>query len=155
MPRCNANRAPDRPARLPARHPVALETGAVFVPRNDAQHDLAEAFDRIGPKKIPPEWFEFIEDSCWDKASHKLTFDNVPVTNKVAFRFTNRGSIQLSELQPGKTVRRAHAELKLQNLPFMLRPMGALAEQMIAREARKLLEAEAEVLGQWLAEGRS
>lgn len=110
------------------------------------------AFDHIGPKKVPPEWFEFVEESTWDKAARRLTFDNVPCTSKVAFRFTNRGSIQLAELAAGKTVRRAQAEVKLQNLPFMLRPMGAIAEQMISREARKLLETEAQVLGRWLAE---
>jgi hypothetical protein len=110
------------------------------------------AFDHIGPKRVPPDWFEFVEESTWDKASRKLTFDNVPVTDKVKRRLVNHGEIVLEEVSPGKTRRRARAELRLQNLPLMLRALAPLAEQMIAREAKKLLEAEARVLRSFLAE---
>ena len=44
------------------------------------------AFDRIGPKKVPAHWFEFVEESAWEKATRKLVFDNVPFTEKVARR---------------------------------------------------------------------
>jgi hypothetical protein len=107
-------------------------------------------FDHIGPKKVPPHWFEFVEQSTWDKGRRTLRFDNVPCTEKVAQRFVNRGEIVFEAVGPGRTRRRARAELKLQNLPLMLRPLAKLAEQMIAREAKKLLETEARVLGEWL-----
>src|SRR4051794_11800692 len=108
------------------------------------------AFDHIGPKKVPPEWFEFVEQSKWDKTTRKLTFDNVPCTDKVARRLTTHGEMVLEQLPSGKTRRRARAELKVQNLPFMLRPLAGVAEQMLAREAKKLLEEEARVLGEFL-----
>jgi hypothetical protein len=113
------------------------------------------AFDHIGPKRVPAHWFEFVEESTWDKAARKLTFDNVPITEKVKARFVNHGEIVLEEIGPGKTRRRARAELRLQNLPLMLRALAPLAEQMIAKEAQKLLEAEARVLRTFLASGRA
>jgi hypothetical protein len=113
------------------------------------------AFDHIGPKKVPAHWFEFIEESTWDKATRKLVFDNVPVTDKVARRFVNHGEILLERLTPTRTRRRARAELRLHNLPLMLRPLAGLAEQMIAREAKKLIENEARALGEFLEAGKS
>jgi hypothetical protein len=113
------------------------------------------AFDHIGPKKVPAHWFEFIEESTWDKATRKLVFDNVPITDKVARRFVNHGEILLERLSPERTRRRARAELRLHNLPLMLRPLAGLAEQMIAREAKKLIENEARALGEFLEAGKS
>lgn len=113
------------------------------------------AFDHIGPKKVPPQWFEFVEQSTWDKAARKLVFANVPVTDKVARRFVNQGEIVLEQIAPGKTRRRARAELRLHNLPLMLRPLAGIAEQMIAREAKKLLENEARALHHFIASGKS
>jgi hypothetical protein len=107
-------------------------------------------FEHIGPKRVPPHWFEFIEESTWDSRRRTLSFDNVPCTDKVARRFTNHGEIVLEQVAPGRTVRRAKAELKLHNLPLLLRPLGPLAEQMIAHEAKKLLAAEADVLHAFL-----
>jgi hypothetical protein len=113
------------------------------------------AFDHIGPKKVPPHWFEFVEESTWDKAKRKLVFDNVPCTDKVARRFVNHGEILLERITPERTRRRARAELRLHNLPLMLRPLAGLAEQMIAREAKKLIESEARALGVFLEAGKS
>jgi hypothetical protein len=113
------------------------------------------AFDHIGPKKVPPDWFEFVEESTWDKASRKLVFDNVPCTDKVARRFVSRGEVVLEQVSPGKTRRRTRAELLLHNLPLMLRPLAKLAEQMLAREAKKMLESEARVLDHFIASGKS
>lgn len=109
------------------------------------------AFDHIGPKKVPPHWFEFVEESTWDKRARKLVFDNVPCAEKVARRFVNKGEIVLEVVSPQKTRRRARLELRLHNLPLMLRPFSSLAEQMLAREARKMLESEARALGAFLA----
>ena len=34
----------------------------------------------VGPKKVPPEWFAFVESSTYDRARKELTFTNVPTT---------------------------------------------------------------------------
>lgn len=152
---------PDYYAFLLARHDVL--TGLDPQTQEDTQDQIRRKvhytprpiFDHVGPKKIPPEWFEFVEESTWHKRERKLTFDNVPCTDKVARRFSNRGEIVLEALSPTRTRRRARAELKLHNLPFMLRPLSGMVEQLIAREARKLLETEARVLREWLSEHKS
>lgn len=149
---------PDYYAYLLAHHDVL--TGLVPQTQQDSKDEIRRkvhytprpVFDHVGPKKIPPEWFEFVEESTWHKRDRKLTFDNVPCTDKVARRFSNRGEIVLEAISPTRTRRRARAELKLHNLPFMLRPLSGMVEQLIAREARKLLETEARVLRQWLRE---
>src|SRR3546814_19364738 len=38
-----------RSTALPPRHPASLETPAVLLARHDAEHDLAEALDGLGP----------------------------------------------------------------------------------------------------------
>jgi hypothetical protein len=152
---------PDYPAFLLARHdvlndlsPQAREESAEHVKRR-MHYRPKPAFDHIGPKKVPPSWFEFVEESTYEKSTKRMVFDNVPVNDKVARRFTNRGEILLEELAPGRTLRRARTELKLHNLPLLLKPLAGLAEQMIATEARKLLETEARVLNEFLASGQS
>jgi hypothetical protein len=143
-------------AFLLARHDVL--TGVTPQSREEGEGEIRRrvhytpraVFDHVGPKKIPPEWFEFIEESTWNKRQRKLTFDNVPCTDKVARRFSNHGEIVLEALSPTRTRRRARAELKLHNLPFMLKPLTGVVEQLIAREARRLLETEARVLREWL-----
>jgi len=149
---------PDYYAYLLARHDVL--TDLVPESQEDSKDRITRRvhytprplFDHVGPKKIPPEWFEFVEESTWHKGERKLTFENVPCTDKVARRFSNRGEIVLEALSPTRTRRRARAELKLQNLPFMLRPLSGMVEQLIAREARRLLETEARVLRAWLSD---
>jgi hypothetical protein len=108
-------------------------------------------FDQVGFKEIPPSWFEFVESSTWDKRTRKLSFSNTPITASVAERFLNKGEISLEGLSSGKTRRRTKAEIKLHGLPLLLRPMAPMVEQMIAREAKRLLEIEARVLNQWVS----
>jgi hypothetical protein len=73
----------------------------------------------------------------------------------VARRFVSHGEIMLEQITPERTRRRARAELRLHNLPLMLRPLAGLAEQMLAREAKKLIENEARALGEFLEAGKS
>jgi hypothetical protein len=120
--------------------------------RRRVQHAPKPSFDRIGSKKVPPEWFEFVEESTWDRGARKLTFTNVPIEDKIARRLVNRGEVTLEALSPGKTKRIARAEIKLHDLPLLARPFAPLVEQMLAREARRMFEAEAEVMREWLAQ---
>ena len=68
--------------------------------RRRVQHAPRPAFDRIGTKEVPAEWFEFIEDSTWDRGLRKLTFENIPVTDKIASRLINRGEVTLVSVAP-------------------------------------------------------
>jgi hypothetical protein len=137
---------------LTGAHPQALEESPVQIKRR-VHYVARPVFDHVGFKEIPSTWFEFVESSTWDKRTRTLAFHNVPVADKVAERFLNKGEIQLSPLPSGKTRRRTKAEIKLHSLPLLVRPMAGMVEQMIAREAKRLLEIEARVLNQWVASG--
>jgi hypothetical protein len=137
---------------LTGAHPRRFEESAAQIQR--VVHYVARPiFDHVGFKEVPPSYFEFVESSTWDKRTRTLAFHNVPVADKVAERFFNKGEIQLLPLPSGKTRRRTKAEIKLHSLPLLARPMAGMVEQMIAREAKRLLEIEARVLNQWVAGG--
>jgi hypothetical protein len=50
----------------------------------------------------------------------------------------------------GECERVTRGELEITNLPFLLRPLGAIAERIIHSEAHKLLDQEAAVLQKFL-----
>ena len=108
------------------------------------------AFEHIGPKRVPPHWFEFIEESVWDKHQRKLLFSHLPTAEQVAKRLVTRGEIALEALPSGRTRRLTSTEIQLKNIPFMLRAFSPMAEQMLRREAKRMLDAEARVLSEWL-----
>jgi hypothetical protein len=135
---------------LTGAYPQALEEGPTQSKRR-VHYVARPVFDHVGFKEIPPSYFEFVESSTWDKRTRTLAFHNVPVADKVAERFLNRGEIKLTPLPSGKTHRRTKAEIKLHSLPLLVRPMAGMVEQMIAREAKRLLEIEARVLNEWVA----
>ncbi len=139
---------------LTGAHPQALEESPAQIKRR-VHYVARPVFDHVGFKEVPSSWFEFVESSTWDKRTRTLAFHNVPVADKVAERFLNKGEIQLTPLPSGKTRRRTKAEIKLHSLPLLVRPMAGMVEQMIAREAKRLLEIEARVLNQWIAGGGS
>jgi|GEM_PF-1313257 len=137
---------------LTGAHPRALEESSGQIKR--VVHYVARpVFDHVGFKEVPSNWFEFVESSTWDKRTRTLAFHNVPVADKVAERFLNKGEIQLTPLPSGKTHRRTRAEIKLHSLPLLVRPMAGMVEQMIAREAKRLLEIEARVMNEWVRGG--
>lgn len=109
------------------------------------------AFDHIGSKKVPPEWFEFVEQSTWDRKSRTLSFDNIPLAREVATRVINRGSVTLEATSTGAARRRARVEIKVHGLPLLAKPFAPLIEQMLAREARRMLDGEADAMRAWLA----
>lgn len=150
---------PDYLRYLVAHHEILTGANSEALEESPAEikrriHYIARpAFDHVGFKEVPPNWFEFVESSTWDKRTHTLAFQNVPVAAKVRERFLNRGEIKLSALTSDKTQRRTKAEIKLHSLPLLVRPMAGMVEQMIAREAKRLLEIEARVLTQWIRRG--
>jgi hypothetical protein len=152
---------PDYLAFMVAHHeiltgakPQTLEDSSTQIKRR-VHYKARPAFDHVGFKEVPADWFEFVEQSTWDKRAHKLSFQNVPVAEKVAERFLNRGEISLEPMPSGKTRRRTKAEIKLHSLPLLVRPMAPMVEQMVAREAKRLLEIEARIMNEWVAAGRN
>jgi hypothetical protein len=118
--------------------------------RRRVQLSPRPAFDRIGTKKIPPEWFVFTEQSTWSRRDRRLSFENVPKAPEVARRVINRGEVSLEVLSAGRTRRCTRGEIKVHNLPLLARPLIPLIEQMLVREARRMLDGEAEALRSWL-----
>ena len=108
------------------------------------------AFEHFGPKRVPPHWFEFIEESVWDKHQRRLVFAHVPIAEQVRSRLSTRGESVLERLADGRTRRRTRAEIQVKNLPFMLRPFSPMAEQLLSREAKRMIESEARVFAAWL-----
>lgn len=109
------------------------------------------AFDRIGSKKVPPEWFEFVEESRWDRRERTLSVKNVPITDKIARRLINHGEIRLEPLSNGKTRRIAKCEIKVHDLPLIARPFTSMIEQLLAKEAKRMIDGEAGVMREFLA----
>jgi len=148
---------PDFPAFLLERHGVLLEVEPKDRQESDREirrkvrYRPKPVIGSIGPKKVPPEWFAFNEESTWDKQGHKLTFKNVPTSQSISRMVINQGTISLKELGANRTERVTEGDLRL-DLPFLLRPLGLIGERVIHSEAVKLLDAEARVLREWLKE---
>lgn len=137
-------------------HPKLLK--AELIDRSESATHIKRAIrylprpviESIGKKKVRPEWFEFVENSTWDKTKFELTFENVPTTKSIANALLNKGALTLIERGPSRTERITEGELALK-LPLLLRPLALVGERLIYSEAEKLLNGEAETFRQWLA----
>jgi hypothetical protein len=132
----------------------SLEDDGLHI-RRRVQVAPVPSFDRIGTRKVPPEWFEFVEESVWDRKGRKLQFQNIPVFEEIARRLTNRGEVSLEVASAGKTRRRTQGEVRIQNLPLIVKPLTGLVESMLAREAKRMLDAEANILRTFLADRKN
>lgn len=147
---------PRYPPFLLEHHPVLLEVQVL-----EAQ-DLGDTVQRkiryrpkpvieaVGPKKVPPEYFAFIEQSTWSKSRHELTFSNQATSETIRKMLINTGTLRLRPLGQ-KTERTMDGEIKLA-LPFLLKPLAVIGERLIHREGLKILDAEAPVLDRFIAE---
>jgi hypothetical protein len=104
---------------------------------------------RVGPKEVPPEALAFVQESSLDKAGKRLSFKNVGEHPKVKRHLENSGVITFRDLG-GRTERTTAGELKVTNLPFLLKFLAPLAEQLIYSNAQSLLNEEAQVFGEFL-----
>lgn len=109
------------------------------------------SIDHIGSKRVDPELFAFVEDSTWDRRTRKLSFRNIPTAASVAAKVINQGEVTLLALTPERTKRVARIEIKLHSMPLLARPFTPMIEQLLSREARRLLDGEARVMSEWLA----
>ena len=107
----------------------------------------------VGPKQVPPEWFAFIEQSTYDRNRKEMTFSNVPTSHSISRMLVNTGTLRLRP-SGTRTERTLEGEIKLQ-LPFLLKPLAMIGERMIQAEGLKILDAEAPVLGRYVAELRA
>jgi hypothetical protein len=110
------------------------------------------AFEHLGPKKLAPEWFEFDDESRWDLRSHRLSFVHVPCEERVRRRLSTRGELSVERLSASRARRVTRVEITVRDLPLMLRPFSGMAEQMLAKEARRMMEAEADALLRFIRE---
>ncbi|MBN2724037.1 MAG: DUF2505 family protein [Deltaproteobacteria bacterium] len=101
---------------------------------------------RVGTKKIPPEAMEWVEHSTYDLKTHVLKYSNIPTHPRIGKMFQNDGEILLEE-SGDKTVRTISGELKIK-VPVV----GAIAERIIFKTAKTVLEEEAQALKKYLVE---
>ncbi len=143
------------PAFLLQHHPKMME--AQVLSREDkgsivtrkVRYRPKPIIESVGPKKIPPEYLAFVEESTFDLEKHRFEFKNVPTVGGVARHLSNRGAMAFRDVG-GECERTTSGELDITNLPFLLRPLGAIAERIIYGEAHKLLDQEAAVLQKFL-----
>jgi hypothetical protein len=106
---------------------------------------------KVGPKDVPPEALAFIQQSSLDRGSKRVTYKNLAEHPTVAKHLESGGTITFRDIG-GRTERTISGELKVTNLPFLLRPLGGIAEKLIYNNAEKLLNEEAQVFGQFIKE---
>jgi hypothetical protein len=104
---------------------------------------------KVGPKEVPPEALAFVQESTIDRAGKRITFKNVAEHPKVLKHLENSGSFTFRDVG-GRTERVISGELKVTNLPFLLKPLGGIAERIIYSNAESLLNEEAKVFGEFL-----
>ena len=114
------------------------ETETTIVRR--VRYRIHPVIEKIGPKKIPPEAFEWVEQSTYDKRTRVLVYRNVPTKAKIAKMFENHGEIRVLE-SGARCVRLMSGELRI-HFPIL----GSVAEKMIYKKAAEILEEEAAAL---------
>lgn len=104
---------------------------------------------KVGPKKIPQEAMEWIENSTYDIDTHKLIYKNIPTHPKIGKMFSNSGEIVLIP-RGNQTERIISGELKI-HVPIF----GAIAERIIFKTAKTVLEEEAQALKKYIEKKQS
>jgi hypothetical protein len=104
----------------------------------------------IGPKKVPPEWFAFVESSTYDRKKKELSFTNAPTSHSISKMLVNTGMLRLRDVG-GATERTMDGEISLK-LPFLMKPLAVIGEKIIQSEGLKILDGEAPVLNRFISE---
>lgn len=104
----------------------------------------------IGPKKVPPEYFAFIETSTYDRRKKELSFSNVPTSNAISKMLVNTGTLRLRDIG-GATERTMDGEISLK-LPLLMKPLAMIGEKIIQAEGLKILDGEVPVLNRFISE---
>lgn len=109
---------------------------------------------KLGPKEVPPEALAFVQESSLDRTAKRLTFKNVAEHPKVKKHLENSGTFTFRDVG-GRTERTISGELKVVNLPFLLKMLAGIAESLIYSNAEKLLNEEAAVFGEFLKQRKA
>jgi hypothetical protein len=147
---------PRYPDFLLKNHGVLLEVQALEVKdegdkvRRKVRYRPKPVIATIGPKRVPPEWFAFVETSTYDKKKKELTFTNVPTSNTISKMLVNTGTLRLKDVG-GVTERTMEGEISLK-LPLLMKPLAMIGEKVIQSEGLKILDGEAPVLTRFIAE---
>ncbi len=104
--------------------------------------------ERIGTKKVQPEWLVWVEESRYDFSRHQGEFRNVPVHPSIAEYLENRGALQLVRHGAGGCEQVLSGELTVK--VFMV---GRIAEPIIKSNAVKILDQQAAAMQQIITEG--
>lgn len=104
---------------------------------------------KVGPKEVPPEALAFMQESTIDRAQRRISCRNVPEHPAVKKHLETSFVLSFREAGGG-TERTCAGELKVGNLPFLLKPLGPIAERLIYSNAENLLQEEARVFGEFL-----
>ncbi len=102
----------------------------------------------VGPKKVEPEWMEWMEESVYDYSIHRGHFKNVPARRTIADLLINNGTLEIVPGPGGGCTQVVRGELKVK--VFMI---GKIAERIIHSNAVKILEEQARVLEGIISEG--
>ncbi len=109
--------------------------------RRRVRYRILPVIEKIGPKSIPPEVFEWVEESTLDRAKRVMVYRNIPTRGKIRKRFENSGEIRILDLSGNKSARVMTGELKI-SFPLL----GGVAEKIICKKATEILEEEAAAL---------
>lgn len=118
--------------------------------RRKVRYRPKPVIESIGPKKVPPEYFAFVETSTYDKRKKELTFSNVPTSNTISKMLVNTGTLKLKDIG-GATERTMDGEISLK-LPLLMKPLAMIGEKVIQSEGLKILDGEAPVLNRFITE---
>ena len=123
--------------------PLVLDDGGDVV-RRKVRYLPKPMIKRVGPKKVEPRWMEWTEESEFDRRRHSMTFRNVPRVAKIRALMENTGTVTLTPSGDG-TRRVVRGELRIK-VPIL----GRLAEKIIHKTGRSIVDEEARVLNEVL-----
>lgn len=118
--------------------------------RRKTRYRPKPVIESIGPKRVPPEYFAFVESSTYDRARKELTFTNTATSHTISKMLVNSGVLRLRAVGT-RTERTMDGEIKLV-LPFLLKPLAMIGERVIQSEGLKILDAEVSVLNRFISE---
>lgn len=94
--------------------------------------------EKVGPKRVEPEWLIWVEDSSYDFTTHTGSYRNVPANGKIAELLHNQGRLELKALPGNRCEQVVSGELTVK--VFLL---GKVAEPIIKSNATRILDEQA------------
>jgi hypothetical protein len=129
--------------------PLEVKTEGDVV-RRKVRYRPKPVIESIGPKRVPPEWFAFIETSTYDRRKKELSFSNVPTSNAISKMLVNTGVLKLRDVG-GQAERVMEGEISLK-LPLLMKPLALIGEKVIQSEGLKILDGEVPVMNRFITE---